>query len=71
MNKSDFVTDKRGNHIPRGIARYAAERDAYLRDSIVKCVHCGTAYTLGDSDSPDVCQSCYDEAGEENARNDA
>jgi hypothetical protein len=68
--KNDFVKDKFGKFIPRGLARYAADNDSYLRDCVVRCQSCGASYTLGESDSADVCMKCCDEAGEENARLD-
>jgi hypothetical protein len=61
---------KRGQSIPAGMARLAAGRDAYLRNSVVKCDDCGQSYALKDSDSEDLCQECFDKAGEENARLD-
>jgi hypothetical protein len=36
----------------------------------VKCDDCGQSYALKDSDSEDLCQECFDKAGEENARLD-
>lgn len=57
---------RRGKRIPACIARFSAGRDAYLRESIVKCDDCGQSYALKDSDSADFCQECFDQAGEEN-----
>jgi hypothetical protein len=62
---------KRKQRIPAEIARFAAGRDAYLRDATVHCDECHQPYVLKDSDSAEVCQECFDQAGEENARLDS
>ena len=67
---STVFDPRRRMHIPRGIAQLGVGKDDYLRDLTVVCGVCGYAYRLRESDSPDLCQSCYDEAGEENARLD-
>lgn len=65
-----YVRDRQGRLIPRQIARLAAGRHAYLRESVVDCVVCGDDYVLKSSDSAELCVACWDEAGEENARLD-
>lgn len=63
-----YVRDpKRNTLIPREVASIGAGPDAYLRDLSVLCDECGRQYKLRDSDSPALCQTCYDIAGEENA----
>lgn len=72
MANSDYVRDHKGNRtVPRWAAQAGAGKDAYLRLLCAPCHECGKLYVLGESDSPALCQACFDEAGEENARLDA
>lgn len=67
MNTAELVYDKKTNRVyPRALAHIGAGRHAHLRNLIVKCVYCETQYKLADSESPVHCQSCWDQAGEEN-----
>ena len=56
--------------IPLDIAKLGAGKDAWMRQIPVEC-ECGTTFKLCDSDSSECCQTCFDAAGEENARIDA
>lgn len=67
-----LFTVTRGNgshyHVPYGIARLAAGKDAWMRNLLGKC-DCGANYPMHESDVP-YCRKCQDEAEEENARAD-
>ena len=59
-----------GGFIPLDLCRLGAGRDAGLRDIVVPCLDCKTEFRLGDGDSAEYCQDCYDKAGDENAVSD-
>ena len=56
----------RGISIPAGIAQCGAGKDAYLRKLKATCQCCGAQFALDTSDSPELCQHCFDIAGIEN-----
>ncbi len=56
--------------VPIDIAAVAAGRDEWMRKLTVTCRECGKLHAVGEGDSAEYCQRCYDEAGEENARMD-
>lgn len=53
-------------YIPAGIAQCGAGKDAYLRKLKNQCDCCGAEFVLDTSDSPELCQHCFDIAGIEN-----
>ena len=57
-------------HVPVELLSVAAGKDAWMRDILVKCKVCRTEVKAGDMDC-EMCQDCYEKAGEENAALDA
>lgn len=60
----------RAYHVPVEMLGLAAGKDAWMRDILVKCTHCRTPAKAGEMEC-DMCQACYEVAGEENAKLDA
>ena len=58
-----------GFFIPRDIAGLAAGRDEWMRKILFRCEECRTRVPVGEMECG-LCQTCYDRAGEENARLD-
>jgi hypothetical protein len=56
--------------IPLEIGSLAVGEDAWMRDIICKCQYCPKETTVGHNDQAGVCQECFDESCEENARLD-
>ncbi len=57
-------------HVPVELLSVAAGKDAWMRDILVKCKECRTEVKAGEIDC-EMCQDCYEKAGEENAALDA
>ena len=65
-----IVSATRTFYVPVELLSVAAGKDAWMRDILVACKECRTLVKAGDMDC-EMCQDCYEKAGEENAASDA